>query len=1028
MNVWTYACLTMGLLLFAAPAGALIPDNIEILSTSPGWVTAGSSDTATITVLVTNSSSPVSGVVVDFAVDNSTYGSIANARMETDEAGRAVAVFKPGTRSGTVTTTATVSCEGLDEPLTGSVDLYVDHAAPYQIDNTWYSPKVTAGGTTDITVRVVDRYGNMVDSKREDFLNITPETVSFTVGSPGGVAVFVGCADEITVPVDDAGNATVTLRVDTKAGENIVYIQSPEPVGGQYISIRGVADGVPANITRSVFPEDATASANGEDTVTLIYVLTDAYRNPAGSQGLWVNSSGLREQSKLINSSSSGEVWVKYGPEDSVGVATITATAAANASVSDSIEVEFASTEPVDMVFSANPRSMPSRDANASSVSELQAKVIDIRGNPVAGETVTFTIDSINLGGYTPTSEPYLEVEGQNVATTKTNKDGYAIVEFHPGAFARRGESGWNATATGNATARATWGNVTRNIDVTRDVVLTWKNYPYLSVETEVSNRTVAKGEEVDVTIRLKGDGSMLQSNPVDVVLAIDRSGSMSDTDVSPTRMDAAKNAAKTFVAEMNPEQDRIGLISYSFGATCDLPLTGNFSGVNSTILGSSVNDTIDDTAPPRGWTATRKALRESIGEMKREGRDDAVRAVILMSDGEYNCYGDPLARGKGFLLASTILPAMDPRWREAQWHYTYFFGLDGLPFWEEILKLTKNLFKGHTIYDAGGLKHTSQNMSVYAKKNNVRLYMISFTDEIKKGNTTWETMDILAGATGGKHYHAATGDDLARIYTEIAGELKAEAGVNTTMNLNFENVEVNTNPVPGGQVFDYVYKGGVSTHIHNQTGAGAVLYDGTINQTDGWEQDKQLHFDIGTIRLGQTWEATFRLKVNKTGNINIFNESLSNSVISFDGGGEGLILPDTYITGVDIDNTGIISPIYVTFTAPEPGSGPYTDRIPLTWTTTYKGTEEVAISLAYSRYEDMRSPTTFPTKTLPPGSFVTADNTTTDSTMMPVKDLSPGQYWITVTASARDAETDEDTINVWAHTKGAPRAYIKIG
>jgi hypothetical protein len=99
-----------------------------------------------------------------------------------------------------------------------------------------------------------------------------------------------------------------------------------------------------------------------------------------------------------------------------------------------------------------------------------------------------------------------------------------------------------------------------------------------------------------------------------------------------------------------------------------------------------------------------------------------------------------------------------------------------------------------------------------------------------------------------------------------------------------------------------------------------------------------------------------------------------------------------------------------------------------LKWTTAYKGTEEVDISLAYSRYEDMRSPTTFHTKTLPPGSFVTADNTTTDSTMMPVKDLSPGQYWITVTASARDAETDEDTINVWAHTKGAPRAYIKIG
>ncbi len=1024
MDKWTYACLAMGLLLFAAPAGALMPDTIKILGTSPGWVTAGSSDAATVTVLVTNGSSPVSGVFVDFAVDNSTYGSITDARVVTNETGMAAAVFKPGTRSGTATITARVA---QDEPLEGSADLSIDHAASYQIDNAWYSPKVTAGGTTDIIVRVVDRYGNVVDSKREDSLNITPETVNFTVGSPGGAAVFVGGTDKIAVSVDAAGNATVTLRVDTKAGENIVYIQPPEPVAGQYITVRGVADGVPAGITRLVFPEDATASANGEDTVTLIYVLTDAYGNPAGSQGLWVNSSGLREQSELINSSSRGEVWVKYGPEDTVGVVTITATAAANASVSDSIEVEFASTEPVDMVFSANPRSMPSRDANASSVSELQAKVIDIRGNPVAGETVTFTIGSINPGGYNQTSGPYLENEGQNVATGKTNMDGYAIVEFHPGAFARRGEPGWNATATGNATARATWGNVTRNIDVTRDVVLTWKNYPYLSVETEVSNRTVAKGEEVDVTIRLKGDGSMLQSNPVDVVLAIDRSGSMSDTDVSPTRMDAAKNAAKTFVAEMNPEQDRIGLVSYSFGATCDLPLTGNFSGANSTILGSSVNDTIDDTAP-RGWTATRKALRESIGEMEREGRDDAVRAVILMSDGEYNCYGDPLARGKGFLLTSTILPAMDPWWREAQWHYTYFFGLDGLPFWEEILKLTKNLFKGHTIYDDGGLKHTSQNMSVYAKKNNVRLYMISFTDEIKEGNTTWETMDILAGATGGKHYHADTGGDLARIYTEIAGELKAEAGVNTTLNLNFENVEVNTNPVPGDQVFDYVYKDGVSTHIHNQTGAGTVLYNGTIDQTDGdgWKQDKQLHFDIGTIRLGQTWEATFRLKVNKTGNINIFNESLSNSVIAFDGGGEGLILPDTYITGVDIDNTGIISPIRVTFTAPD--SEPYTDRVPLTWTINYSGTQDVDVSLARSQYEDMRSPTHLLTRTLGPGRFVAADNTTTDSFMMPVKDLSPGQYWITVTASARDAETDEDTINVWAHTKGAPRAYIKIG
>ncbi|WP_292394330.1 VWA domain-containing protein [Methanoculleus sp. UBA303] len=1023
MKVWTYAFMAMGLLFFAVPAGALIPDDI-VVGTVPVWVTAGGGDTATVTAWVnsstsdetssTSGSTSFESVGVDFVVNN-TLGSISPAHAETgSDDGRATAVFRYGIRSGDVNVTARMA---LDASVINYTDLHIDHATPYQINNTWYSPKVTAGGEAKIIVRMVDRYGNVVDSKREDALNVPSETenLTFVVGSPGGGAVFANGRDEITVPVDENGNATATLRVDTVTGENIVYIQPPAPIRGEYITIRGAADGVPAGITRSVFPEDATASANGEDTVTLMYVLTDAYGNPAGGQGLWVNSSGLQGQSKLINSSSGGEVWVTYGPEASAGVVTITATAAANASVSDSTEVEFASTEPVDMVISASPRSMPSRDANANSVSELRAKVIDIRGNPVAGETVTFEIVSNRSAPYNQTVDQVLET-----GFAITNSDGSAIVKFRPGAFTDRKAPGWDAAATGNATVRATWGNVTRGISVTRDVVLTWKNYPYLSVETEVSNRTVAKGEGVNVTIRLKGDGSMLQSNPVDVVLAIDRSWSMNQKDegTNTTRMAAAKNAAKTFVAEMNPEQDRIGLVSYSGYTTRNLPLTGNFLDVSST-----VDDLIEDLESGI-FTATRKALRDSIWEMNRTAGDanpNAVRAVILMSDGEYNCYGDPLARGTGFYLSAIppwaeVLPEDSMLWKRAQMDYKYFWDLR-----ESLLGIGE-------VWVNGACLHTSQNMSVYAKKNNVRLYMISFTDEIEEGNTTWETMDILAEATGGKHYHADTGGDLARIYTEIAGELKAEAGVNTTMNLNFENVEVNTNPVPGDLVFDYVYKDGVSTHIHNQTGAGTVLYNGTIDQTDGdgWKQDKQLHFDIGTVRLGQTWEATFRLKVNKTGNINIFNESLSNSVIAFDGGGEGLILPDTYITGVDIDNTGIISPIVVEFT-PEPGPGPFVDVVPLTWVINYNGAQEVDVSLAYSRYEDGQSPSTFFVKTLPAGTFAGEDTMITDSTMMDVRDLAPGQYWITVAASARGAE-DDNTTSLWAHIKDPSRSHIKIG
>ena len=64
------------------------------------------------------------------------------------------------------------------------------------------------------------------------------------------------------------------------------------------------------------------------------------------------------------------------------------------------------------------------------------------------------------------------------MTSAETNVDGYTIVEFRPGAFTTdRNDPRWSDTATGTATVRATWGNISR------DIGLTWKNYPYLSVD-----------------------------------------------------------------------------------------------------------------------------------------------------------------------------------------------------------------------------------------------------------------------------------------------------------------------------------------------------------------------------------------------------------------------------------------------------------------------------------------------------------------------------------------------------------------
>jgi len=41
-----------------------------------------------------------------------------------------------------------------------------------------------------------------------------------------------------------------------------------------------------------------------------------------------------------------------------------------------------------------------------------------------------------------------------------------------------------------------------------------------------------------------------------------------------------------------------------------------------------------------------RSAIYKSIQEINLHKRSNTVKAIVLLSDGDYNYYGDPLARG----------------------------------------------------------------------------------------------------------------------------------------------------------------------------------------------------------------------------------------------------------------------------------------------------------------------------------------------------------------------------------------------
>ena len=159
---------------------------------------------------------------------------------------------------------------------------------------------------------------------------------------------------------------------------------------------------------------------------------------------------------------------------------------------------------------------MASRDVPPSNVtSEIMATVADHAGNAVQGEHVSFAIADITYEGtYNVTDNPSL------LSTSAlTDVYGNAKVIFRPGNFTTIGNSGYNGTATGHCNVMASWNGTSKTVPVT------WKNYPYISVTTEVNPYTIGINQTVNISITLKGDGWALGPKPTDIVIITNLAG-----------------------------------------------------------------------------------------------------------------------------------------------------------------------------------------------------------------------------------------------------------------------------------------------------------------------------------------------------------------------------------------------------------------------------------------------------------------------------------------------------------------------
>jgi Ca-activated chloride channel family protein len=206
-----------------------------------------------------------------------------------------------------------------------------------------------------------------------------------------------------------------------------------------------------------------------------------------------------------------------------------------------------------------------------------------------------------------------------------------------------------------------------------------------------------------------RNDEELVSGEGVDIVLAIDVSGSMLAQDFSPNRMEAAKEVAANFVASR--PTDRIGVVIFSGESFTLCPLTTDQQVLKAQIYNIQSGLLEDGTAIGSGLATSVDRLRASKSKSK---------VVILLTDGENNGGQIPPLTAKELAKATGVKV------------YTIGVGTEGF----------------------AQTPMQTQTGSVVMQREKVNI------DE--------KLLTQIANETGGKYFRAKDNESLKNIYTEI--------------------------------------------------------------------------------------------------------------------------------------------------------------------------------------------------------------------------------------------------------------------
>jgi hypothetical protein len=312
-----------------------------------------------------------------------------------------------------------------------------------------------------------------------------------------------------------------------------------------------------------------------------------------------------------------------------------------------------------------------------------------------------------------------------------------------------------------------------------------------------------------------------------------------------------------------------------------------------------------------------------------------------------------------------------------------------------------------------------------YSRDSGAKLYVIGLG--VTSGYQTILTNYATQG--NGKYYNAPNSSQLAQIYHEIAGELKTEAGVDTTAEMDMQTLTLNGESIPGIDALTYINdtvptEAPGSTWIHKFNVTHTSL-NYTFSQTPEWNLNQKLTFDvtrIGTIHINESWETNVRFKLLKMGNIELFNGT--SSCIKFNDtqstGTNQLCLPNVSVIGQPNWSVSFTTQTIKLNNLRSTATGELTNELPLSWDTTYTGNATVTEQFYYMqngaggwvKFGEISGIT----------KGVTASNT-----VLPITSLPPGGYQIKVYATASDAPDDTITLPDAITLGGAGKYYIKL-